>query len=494
MKETLDLIRVIENTRRGVRDGCPERELDGLLAKLTEKTRQFMREHEGMAEELLNVYEQLGAVFEISRKLPHVQDECEVVELLRARIEETYSQHVVGTAWSGEDGTVTYRLNGVKFGHESPGGADLRGVTRIAWLDDQVVETQQKQGVVVRDVQDECDRGIVQLITAPVLCNGRSLCVLLVGRPPEAPEFRASDMGLIEVLTTFCGDLIANIRLHHQLRQISVDLVRSLVCAIDQKDPYTSGHSLRVGYYARRLGQELCLKSEDLQMLEWSALLHDVGKIGIRDEVLKKPGKLTNEEFAHIKEHPVRSFDVVSRVPQLRAALDGIRHHHERYDGRGYPDGLKGEDIPLQARIIQVADIFDALTSSRSYRGAFDWQKALSIIEEEAGTVSDPNLARIFTAMIRRDFQDNPEAWEAMTRYGQDDQFPGNASTNMRECGTDNKDAVVGNEPQTSSPCGDSRAADAAGHAMSARSEDRGAPQTDPHNSPAKREAPKYES
>lgn len=136
-------------------------------------------------------------------------------------------------------------------------------------------------------------------------------------------------------------------------------------------------------------------------MLQWASLLHDVGKIGIRDNVLKKEGKLTPEEFGHIREHPVRSHKVVQEVPQLLQALDGILHHHERYDGSGYPSGLKGEQIPLQARIIQIADVFDALTSNRSYRKAFDWQRALEILQEEAGKTVDPRLQKTFDALIR---------------------------------------------------------------------------------------------
>lgn len=180
-----------------------------------------------------------------------------------------------------------------------------------------------------------------------------------------------------------------------------MDLVRALVSAVDQKDQYTSGHSNRVGFYSRLLGVKLGLKDDDLQMLEWSALLHDVGKIGIRDDVLKKPGKLTKEEFEHIKEHPVRSYEVVRQIPQLKGALAGVRHHHERLDGSGYPDGLAGDEIPLQARIVLVADIFDSLTTTRSYRKAFSWEKALEILHEEAGSVGDPKLVELFDAIIR---------------------------------------------------------------------------------------------
>jgi HD-GYP domain-containing protein (c-di-GMP phosphodiesterase class II) len=198
------------------------------------------------------------------------------------------------------------------------------------------------------------------------------------------------------------------------LREMSMDTVRTLVSAVDQKDPYTSGHSNRVGYYAKLLGMELGFDERQLRELEWSALLHDVGKIGIRDEVLKKSGRLTDEEFEHIKEHPVRGFEVVRDNPHFRSALDGVLHHHERYDGKGYPKGLSGEGIPLQARIIQIADIFDALTTTRSYRNAFHWERAVDILEEESGTVVDPQLCVRFVELLHRLHDERPEAFEAI--------------------------------------------------------------------------------
>ena len=225
---------------------------------------------------------------------------------------------------------------------------------------------------------------------------------------------------LVTALATFCGDLISNHRLSRELRQMSIAMVRALVNAIDQKDEYTSGHSVRVGYFASLLGSELGLGPVDLQMLEWSALLHDVGKIGIRDDVLQKTTRLSDEEFDHIKEHPVRSHKVVRQIPQLGQALDGVLHHHEHYDGSGYPNGLQGEKIPLQARIIQIADVFDALTSTRSYRSAYDWRGALNILEKEAGRTVDPQLAKIFDSLVRRHIGDAPDGWEKLVdRAGQ---------------------------------------------------------------------------
>jgi HD-GYP domain-containing protein (c-di-GMP phosphodiesterase class II) len=197
---------------------------------------------------------------------------------------------------------------------------------------------------------------------------------------------------------------------------MSMAMVRALVNAVDQKDQYTCGPSLRVAFYADMLGQYLSLGAADLQMLQWSALLHDVGKIGIRDSVLKKEGGLTPDEFQHIREHPVRSYRIVQEIPQLAKALDGILYHHERYDGSGYPTKLTGEQIPLQARIVQIADVFDALTSNRSYRRAYSWEAALDIMGKEAGKAVDPHLQGVFEGLIRKEMSKGADAWDCLMR------------------------------------------------------------------------------
>ncbi|MEK7731456.1 MAG: HD domain-containing phosphohydrolase, partial [Planctomycetota bacterium] len=291
------------------------------------------------------------------------------------------------------------------------------------WLRGLLDRAEQRRTVIVEPAPPwHCSRAvapndIAEVMIAPLISGDVLVCSLVLLRTEKTPVFRASEMMLIESLTTFCGDLIRSHRLVGELREMSLAMVRALVNAVDQKDEYTCGHSLRVAYYATTLGQRLGLGDVDLQMLQWASLLHDVGKIGIRDNVLKKEGKLTPEEFGHIQEHPVRSHKVVQEVPQLLQALDGILHHHERYDGSGYPAGLKGEQIPYQARIIQIADVFDALTSNRSYRKAFDWRRALGILQEEAGKTVDPRLQKTFDALLREKLKDDPTAWERMVEH-----------------------------------------------------------------------------
>ena len=172
-------------------------------------------------------------------------------------------------------------------------------------------------------------------------------------------------------------------------RELFVGSIRMLAAAIDEKDPYTRGHSGRVAKYSTLIGRELGLNPEDLDTLRISALLHDVGKIGVEDRVLKKPGALTPEEFELMKQHTVKGANIMRPVSQLKNMLPGIELHHEHMDGRGYPYGLQGPQIPMMARIIGVADTLDAMTTNRPYQSAMDLDYALGKIKALAGSKFD---------------------------------------------------------------------------------------------------------
>lgn len=183
-------------------------------------------------------------------------------------------------------------------------------------------------------------------------------------------------------------------------RELFIGSIRMLAAAIDEKDPYTRGHSGRVAKYSMILGEELGLPPNDLDRLRISALLHDVGKIGIDDRVLKKPGALTPEEFDVMKTHTVKGANIMRPVAQLREMLPGIELHHEHIDGRGYPYGLAGDQIPLMARIIGVADTLDAMTTNRPYQSAMDIQFAMDRIRQLSGTKFDPVVVNAFVNAV----------------------------------------------------------------------------------------------
>jgi HD-GYP domain-containing protein (c-di-GMP phosphodiesterase class II) len=183
-------------------------------------------------------------------------------------------------------------------------------------------------------------------------------------------------------------------------RELFVGSIRMIAAAIDEKDPYTRGHSARVAKYSSIIGEHMGLTAGELDRLRISALLHDVGKIGVDDRVLKKPGSLTPEEFELMKQHPVKGANIMRPVAQLKEMLPGIELHHEHIDGRGYPYGLKGDQIPMVARIIAVADTLDAMTTNRPYQTAMDLNFALNRIRQLTGSKFDPQVVDALEAAI----------------------------------------------------------------------------------------------
>jgi putative nucleotidyltransferase with HDIG domain len=171
--------------------------------------------------------------------------------------------------------------------------------------------------------------------------------------------------------------------------------------ALEARDQYTAGHSRRVMEYSKGIGQRMKLDKPDIEDLKRSALLHDIGKIGIPDIVLKKKTKLTDEEYTTIKSHPETGAAILKYIKAFKDLVPAVYHHHERFDGEGYPDGVKGTAIPLHARIIAIADTFDAMTSNRSYRSALSFRSALSELKRNKGIQFDPDIADIFIEILQ---------------------------------------------------------------------------------------------
>ena len=188
-----------------------------------------------------------------------------------------------------------------------------------------------------------------------------------------------------------------------EYEELFIQVVESLATAIDAKDTYTNGHSVRVAEYSKEIAKRYGYDEEKQDAVFMMGLLHDVGKIGVPDSVINKPDRLTDEEFALIKTHPEVGARILSNIKKMPRLADGARWHHERYDGRGYPDGLAGTDIPEEARIIAVADAYDAMTSNRSYRRSLSQEVVRGEIEKSKGTQFDPQFADIMISMIDED-------------------------------------------------------------------------------------------
>ncbi len=212
--------------------------------------------------------------------------------------------------------------------------------------------------------------------------------------------FRRGEYRLLCTVAEQVAILQANSALYSNLERFVINLVKSLVMAIEAKDAYTKGHSERVSAYCMRMASDLGLDEKQRTALQWASVLHDLGKIGTPEMILNKPNGLSRDEYACIKEHPAKGAEILAPISQLEDALPAIRHHHEQYDGRGYPDALSGDAIPLLARIISVADTYDAITSNRAYRAARSHGEALRIIREGAGSQFDLKIVDAFCRTI----------------------------------------------------------------------------------------------
>ena len=218
----------------------------------------------------------------------------------------------------------------------------------------------------------------------------------------DLTEDKENEKRILESRDAFLNMLKETDFSYKSLKELYTGLIRSFANAIDAKSPWTKGHSERVTSYALSIAEELGLKEKDLEDLRTAALLHDIGKIGTYDVILDKPDKLNAEELALIRTHPVKGEEILKPIKQLRGLLPIIRHHHERLDGNGYPDGLKDGEIPFLAKIITVADSFDSMTSDRPYRPAPPVEYAMSEIKRCSGTQFDPVAADAFLRVLER--------------------------------------------------------------------------------------------
>lgn len=238
------------------------------------------------------------------------------------------------------------------------------------------------------------------MICVPVRSKGRVIGVLQAINKKEGGLFTEEDLENFWTLSNQVAIALENANLYEELKETFLSTSEALAAAVEKKDPYTGGHIKRVVSYSMAIARHMNLKSLDVEKLKLAAVLHDIGKIGIKDSVLLKQGGLTPEEAALMRSHPLLGADILGHIEQMRDVSRIMRAHHEKWDGSGYPDGLKGEAIPIQARIISVADAFDAITTDRPYRKAADSRTAAEEICKYSGKEFDPSVVKAFIAAL----------------------------------------------------------------------------------------------
>ncbi len=361
--------------------------------------RRFDLDLDDLASQLDAVYEELSLLHDVARNLRVSLDPVELARLCLDRLQRSIG--AMGCAILLQDGPAEPQM--CRSGDlPVPDDALPRVIARL--------EGQPGGRPIVRNrldgmLRDEEFAGLRNLIAAAVLDGERPIGWILAFNTEGRPEFGTVEASLLQSIALILGTHFRNFHLFQEQEDLLISFVRSLVSTLDAKDSYTRGHSERVALVARRLAKQLRLAPTEQEAIHLSAVLHDIGKIGVEDAILRKPGRLTEAEFRKLQQHPVIGYDILSELKQLQHILPGVRHHHENFDGTGYPDQLGGADIPLMARIMAVADAYDAMGSDRPYRSGMPLEQVEAILDGGAGQQWDPEVVRAYFAVkedIRR--------------------------------------------------------------------------------------------
>jgi HD-GYP domain-containing protein (c-di-GMP phosphodiesterase class II) len=265
-----------------------------------------------------------------------------------------------------------------------------------------IVNAPEKDARFYKGVDEKTEFKTRNIICVPVKVKENTVGVLEAVNKKEGEAFDEEDLSLFTSLADQVAIALDNARLYQELEEMFFQTAESLADAIEKRDPYTGGHTQRVTTYSLSTAKYLPLKPAELKWLKISAVLHDIGKIGIDDQILRKPDRLNPEEFNEIKRHANMGAEIINHIKQLKNIIPGIKYHHEKLDGTGYPEGLKAEKIPIIAKIVAVADTFDAMTTDRSYRKGMSKELAVKELKKCSGTQLDQNVVEAFIKAYER--------------------------------------------------------------------------------------------
>jgi len=259
-----------------------------------------------------------------------------------------------------------------------------------------IINVPEKDPRFYKGVDEKTEFKTRNIICVPVKVKEKTIGVLEAINKKEGEAFDEEDLSLFTSLADQVAIALDNARLYQELEEMFFQTAESLADAIEKRDPYTGGHTQRVTTYSLGTAKYLSLKPVELRWLKISAVLHDIGKIGIDDQILRKPDRLNPEEFNQIKRHANMGAEIIDHIKQLKNIIPGIKYHHEQLDGTGYPEGLKGEKIPIIAKIVAVADTFDAMTTDRPYRKEMSKELAIKELKRISGTQLDQIVVEAF--------------------------------------------------------------------------------------------------
>jgi PAS domain S-box-containing protein len=380
--------------------------LKDIVENLKGSKRSIEKKYRKKKNELFAVKEELQDIFKVNRTLASTVDlkkifslitrlTCELMQtdtcVLRL-LNEDKKTLVINSSYCISDNFIQ-KSSVIKLG-EGIGGIVAQTKKPLA-----VYDIDKDSRVKSKELMKK--EGLRSMLAVPVVFQDKVLGVISTGSK-KARHFLEEEIEVLDIFASQVAIAIQEARHYDDIHINYFNTIHALVLAIEARDPYTRGHTERVTKYSIEVGRALKMYHNEMEILRYAAEVHDVGKISVPDFILNKPGKLNPVERAMVELHPVKGAEMLEPLAFLRPALPIVRHHHERYDGTGYPDGLEKDKIPLMARILACADAFDAMTSDRSYRRRkLTTEEALMEIRNNAGSQFDPNIARLFVKTIR---------------------------------------------------------------------------------------------
>jgi HD-GYP domain-containing protein (c-di-GMP phosphodiesterase class II) len=358
-----------------------------------------------LAERLSQSYEEINVLFGLSGLLNSIDDPSEVIRTVCNRMGEVLPFRWLAI-WFGAGSDVAPPLAGMLASSGPLPGSDVEIAAIAAGLCP-CSDSEHWTDILTPGSHEIATRSNAEVLTIPIKHHGKCRGMILAGNKAGGDSAIASDEArFVRSAANFLAVFHENVLRFSQLRGQQLGMMRALSAAIDAKDSYTCGHSDRVALLTAKVAAAIGLPAWEVDQFRMAGQLHDIGKIGVPEAVLCKVGRLTPEEYTEIKKHPEIGFRILKDIPGMDQILPGVLHHHESWDGRGYPHGLAGEAIPFVARCIALADTFDAMSSARSYRQALSRTQVLAEIQRVAGSQFNPDLAATFVTLDFSDFDD----------------------------------------------------------------------------------------
>ncbi|MBD3182154.1 HD domain-containing protein [Candidatus Poribacteria bacterium] len=375
------------------------------LAKMISDKLEQELKSDNLASEIINIYQELNLLYELGELLSSVLDAKEIcrivldqaVDIINPKsafvmLIEPDTDELVMTASMGIDNKFKDLRLQMK---ESIYSKVIRNGSPT------VIDDLEKYPELQDKISKDNDLFTIPIMVVPINIKEKVSGIISMSEKENGKKFTTEDTKLITAMASQAGMSLGNARLYEEQREMFLGTVETLAAAVEAKDPYTIGHCRRVAEYAVLIGQELGLPEGEVADLRLAGILHDIGKIGISGLVLKKRGGLSRSEHEKLKNHPVKGAEIIGRMQHMKNIALWIKHHHECYDGSGYPDGLKEEEIPLHSRILALADAYDILTLSRNYNARYPYDIPIVKLHLSSGNQYDPAIVDIFLNLVR---------------------------------------------------------------------------------------------